>query len=161
MTLKNLNILLVEDNPGDVRLITEMLSGNFGDISLSAEAIRELKSEGNVRVARDGIEALEFLQREGKFAQEPPPDLILLDLNLPKKNGHEVLWEIKTDAHLKSIPVIVFTSSDRREDLEKSYELQADGFARKPTNLEQCHKIVQYLEEVWAISINLRKDELT
>jgi len=117
-----INILLVEDNPGDVRL--------------TVEALKEGKVYNRLHIAKDGMEAMEFLHREGKYYDVPRPDLILLDLNLPKKDGHEVLAEIKEDPILKRIPVVVLTGSKAGEDILKTYNLHANCYITKPVDWE-------------------------
>jgi len=122
----SINILLVEDNPGD--------------ILLTMEALKESKIHNNIDVVKDGIEALAFLKREGKYINKSRPDLILLDLNLPKKDGREVLEEIKSDKHLKKIPVVVLTTSEAEQDILKAYNLHANCYITKPVDLEQFIK---------------------
>ena len=128
-------ILLVEDNPGDVRL--------------TKEALREGKVYNNLHWAKDGVEALEFLRREGKHAKAPRPDIILLDLNLPKKDGREVLSEIKTDDGLKTIPVVILTTSQAEEDIVRSYHLHANCYVTKPVDLEKFIVVVQSIDRFW------------
>lgn len=128
-------ILLVEDNPGDVRLVEE--------------ALLEYKVHNNLTVARDGVEALAFLRREGEFAGVPRPDLILLDLNLPRMSGQEVLAEIKHDGRLRTIPVVVLTTSDAGEDIERAYDLQVNCYITKPVDLDEFLKVVQAIESFW------------
>ena len=118
-----IEILLVEDNPADVRL--------------TQEALKEEKLHMNMSVVNDGVEAMEFLQRQGKFASAPRPDLILLDLNLPRKDGREVLKEVKNDDNLKTIPVVILTVSKAEEDIIKTYNLHANCFVTKPTDLDE------------------------
>ena len=134
-------ILLVEDNPGDVRL--------------TKEALKEGKVYNNLHWARDGVEALEFLKREGKHAAAPRPDIILLDLNLPKKDGREVLAVIKRDAVLKQIPVVVLTTSKADEDVLKSYELHANCYVTKPVDLEKFIQVVQSIDRFWLTVVTL------
>ncbi len=128
-------ILLVEDNPGDVRL--------------TREALKEGKILNHVSVVGDGVEALAFLRREDKYANAVRPDLILLDLNLPKKDGREVLAEIKADAGLKKIPVVILTTSAAEQDILKTYDLHANCYITKPVDLEQFIKIVRLIEDFW------------
>ena len=128
-------ILLVEDNPGDVRL--------------TREALKEGKILNNVSVVGDGVEALAFLRREGKHTNAVRPDLILLDLNLPKKDGREVLAEIKADPTLKKIPVVILTTSAAEQDVLKTYDLHANCYITKPVDLEQFIKVVQLIEDFW------------
>jgi len=128
-------ILLVDDNLGDVRLIQEALKGSSFNCS--------------VAVARDGIEAMAYLRQQGKFSQAPFPDLILLDLNMPRKDGREVLAEIKSDSALRHIPVVVLSTSRSAEDIQKSYELQVNCYISKSRNLSQLFKIVRGIETFW------------
>jgi two-component system, chemotaxis family, response regulator Rcp1 len=128
-------ILLVEDNPADVRL--------------TLEALVDGKVKHELHLAKDGVEALSFLRREGAFRKAPRPDLILLDLNLPRKDGREVLKEIKEDPGLRSIPVIILTSSEAEEDVLKTYDLHANGYIVKPVNLERFFKIIKQIKKFW------------
>jgi len=137
-------ILLVEDNPGDVRL--------------TQEAINDGKVRNNMHVAEDGVEAVAFLRREGKYADAPRPDLILLDLNLPKKDGREVLAEIKTDEDLKRIPVVVLTTSKAEQDIFRAYDQHANCYITKPVDLDQFIKIVKGIEEFWFTIVKLPSD---
>ena len=134
-------ILLVEDNPGDVRL--------------TKEALKEGKVYNNLHWAKDGVEALEFLKREGKHAKAPRPDIILLDLNLPKKDGREVLAVIKKDSELKHIPVVVLTTSKADEDVLRSYELHANCYVTKPVDLEKFIQVVQSIDRFWLTVVTL------
>ena len=134
-------ILLVEDNPGDVRL--------------TKEALKEGKVYNNLHWARDGVEALEFLKREGKHAKAPRPDIILLDLNLPKKDGREVLAVIKGEPDLKHIPVVVLTTSKAEEDVLRSYELHANCYVTKPVDLEKFIQVVQSIDRFWLTVVTL------
>jgi CheY-like chemotaxis protein len=136
-----IEILLVEDNPGDARL--------------AWEAIRDAKVANNLRWVPDGVEALAFLRREGRFADSPRPDLILLDLNLPRKDGREVLAEIKNDESLRRIPVVVLTTSQADEDIDKAYHLNANCYISKPVDLEQFIKIVNAIENFWLTIVKL------
>jgi two-component system, chemotaxis family, response regulator Rcp1 len=140
-----INILLVEDNPGDVLL--------------TREALREFKVNNIMQVAPDGIEALAFLRREGVHADKSRPDLILLDLNLPRKGGIEVLEEIKNDPRLKQIPVVILTTSDSEKDVLKSYSLHANCYITKPVNLEQFLSVVRAIEEFWISIVKLPAKE--
>ena len=128
-------ILLVEDNPGDMRL--------------TKEALKEGKVYNSLHWARDGVEALEFLRREGRFAGVPRPDIILLDLNLPKKDGREVLQEIKNDEHLRRIPVVVLTTSKAEEDVIRTYNLHANCYVTKPVDLEKFIVVVKSIDMFW------------
>jgi chemotaxis family two-component system response regulator Rcp1 len=134
-------ILLVEDNPGDVRL--------------TKEALREGKVYNNLHWAKDGVEALEFLRREGKHGKAPRPDIILLDLNLPKKDGREVLEIIKSDDLLKNIPVVVLTTSKAEEDVLRSYALHANCYVTKPVDLEKFIVVVKSIDRFWLTVVTL------
>lgn len=134
-------ILLVEDNPGDVRL--------------SLEALREAKVRNNVSVAIDGEEAMAFLRRRGRYADAPRPDLILLDLNLPGKDGREVLAEIKSDEELRRVPVVVVTSSREEGDILKAYDLNANCYVTKPVDLDQFMHMVGSIEDFWFTIVKL------
>jgi len=133
--------LLAEDNPGDVRL--------------TKEALRESKISNNLNVVPDGVEAMAFLRREGKYADAPRPDVILLDLNLPKKDGREVLAEVKADPILRLIPVVIITSSEAEQDVLKTYELYANCYVTKPVDLEQFIKVIQSIETFWLTIVTL------
>lgn len=143
-TPRPVEILLVEDNPGDVRLMVE--------------ALKEGKVLNNLSVAEDGAEALAFLRREGEYAQATRPDLILLDLNLPKKDGRGVLAEIKQDPNLKCIPVVVLTTSKAEQDILKSYELHANCYITKPVDLDQFITIVKSIEDFWLTVVKLPRE---
>jgi two-component system, chemotaxis family, response regulator Rcp1 len=130
-----IDILLVEDNPADVRL--------------TQEAMRESKLLNRLTVMPDGVEALAYLKREGQYANATRPDLILLDLNLPKKDGRELLADIKNDSRLKSIPVVVLTTSDVHTDVVKSYNLHANCYISKPIELDKFLSIVRVIENFW------------
>lgn len=134
-------ILLVEDNPGDARL--------------TQEALREGKIRNNLYHARDGVEALAFLRREAGFSNVPRPDIILLDLNLPRKDGREVLAELKQDARLRSIPVVVLTTSEAERDIVRSYELHANCYITKPVDLEKFIAVVSAIEDFWLAIVKL------
>jgi len=134
-------ILLVEDNPGDVRLTKESLKGS--------------KLLTRMSVVPDGVEALAFLRREGPYAAMARPDLILLDLNLPKKDGREVLAEIKVDKHLRRIPVVVLTTSGAERDILKAYDLHANCYIKKPVNLDQFSAVVRAIEAFWFTIVKL------
>lgn len=143
--VKPVDILLVEDNPGDVRL--------------TREALRDAKILNEIHVVKDGVEAMDFLHREGSFAQAPIPDLILLDLNLPRKDGREVLAEIKQDPELKRIPVVILTTSKADEDIVKSYNLHANCYITKPVDLQQFIAVMHILEEFWFSIVKLPPKE--
>lgn len=136
-----IEILLVEDNPADVRL--------------TREALIEEKLHNNLSVVNDGVEAIAFLRKEGKYANSIRPDLILLDLNLPKKDGREVLKEIKSDDNLKRIPVVVLTVSKAEEDILKSYNLHANCFIIKPIDLNQFSRVVKSIKDFWLTIVKL------
>ena len=138
---KPIEILMVEDNPGDVRL--------------TMEALRETKMNNNLRVIRDGTEALAFLNREGEYGDASRPDLILLDLNIPGKDGREVLKEIKADERLSRIPVVILTTSQAEEDILKTYDLHANCYITKPVDLNQFVKVVRSIETFWLTIVRL------
>ena len=138
---KPVEILLVEDNPGDVRL--------------TQEAFKESKILNNLSVAMDGEEAMAFLRREGEYGTAPCPDLILLDLNLPKKDGREVLAEIKSDERLRQIPVVVLTISKAEEDIVRSYNLSANCYITKSINFDQFISVVQSIGDFWLRAVKL------
>lgn len=138
---KPVEILLVEDSPADVRLTQE----NFKDS----------KIRNNLHVVNDGVEAMAFLRREGKYVDAVRPDLILLDLNLPRKDGREVLTEIKGDKELKRIPVVILTMSKADEDIIKTYDLHANCYVTKPIDLEQFVRIVKSIEDFWLSLVKL------
>ncbi len=133
--LRPARILLVEDNPGDVRL--------------TMEALKEGRIMNELFVVNDGVEAIDFLRRRGTHAESGRPDLILLDLNLPKKNGREVLAEIKSDESLRRIPVVILTVSRAEEDILKSYDLHANCYISKPIDFDQFTKVVRTIENFW------------
>lgn len=134
-------ILLVEDNPGDVRL--------------TIEALKEGRVRNRLSVARDGVEAIAFLRRQGPHAQAPRPDLILLDLNLPRRDGREVLADIKDDAVLRRIPVVVLTTSKAEEDILRTYDLHANCYITKPVDLEQFIAVVRSIDDFWLSVVRL------
>ncbi len=136
-----LQLLLVEDNPGDVRLTREALKS--GEVAV------------NLSVAKDGVEAIDFLRKRGEFEAAPDPDLILLDLNLPRKNGREVLSEIKSDPDLKKIPVLVLTTSRADQDVHRAYSLNANCYITKPMDLDEFLRIVRSIEEFWLKTVTL------
>lgn len=139
--MKPIEILLVEDNPGDARL--------------TREALAQSKVRNNLHHARDGEEAIAFLRRESPFGDAPQPDLILLDLNLPKRDGREVLEEVKSDPRLMHIPVVILTSSQAEEDILRSYRLHANCFITKPVDFEQLTRVVQGIEQFWFTLVKL------
>ncbi len=140
-----IQVLLVEDNPGDVRL--------------TKEALKEGKLLNQLTVVGDGVEALSFLRKEGIYADALQPELILLDLNLPKKDGREVLAEIKADPNLRRIPVVVLTTSSSEEDILKIYDLHANCYITKPVDLEQFMGVVKSIEDFWVSVVKLPSHE--
>jgi chemotaxis family two-component system response regulator Rcp1 len=136
-----INILLVEDNPGDVRL--------------TVEALKEGKVRNQLHIAKDGMEAMDFLHRRGNYSDVPRPDLILLDLNLPKKDGHEVLAEIKEDPELKRIPVVVLTGSKAGDDILKTYNRHANCYITKPVDWDQFITVVKSINDFWLTIVRL------
>ena len=136
-----MEILLIEDNPGDVRL--------------TREALRDTEVHTRLSVVADGEAALAFLRREGPFAEAPRPDLILLDLNLPKKDGREVLAEIKADPALRRIPVVVLTTSEAEQDIVRSYDLHANCYITKPVDLDAFIEVVRSIEGFWLAIVRL------
>jgi chemotaxis family two-component system response regulator Rcp1 len=136
-----IEILMVEDNPGDVRL--------------TVEALKEGKVRNNFHTVEDGVEAMAFLRRQGRHAEAPRPDLILLDLNLPKMNGREVLAEIKEDPELRRIPVVILTVSKAEQDIVKSYNLHANCYITKPVDLDQFLEVVKSIENFWLTVVML------
>jgi len=134
-------ILLVEDNPGDERL--------------TREALKEGKVYSNLHWVKDGVEAMAFLRREGKYAGVPRPDIVLLDLNLPRKDGREVLQEVKTDEDLKRIPVVVLTTSKAEEDVLRTYNLHANCYVTKPVDLEKFIVVVKSIDVFWLTIVTL------
>jgi CheY-like chemotaxis protein len=139
--MRPIDILLVEDNPGDARL--------------TREALADSTVRNHLHHARDGEEALAFLRHEAPFAQEPTPDLVLLDLNLPRMDGREVLETLKQDPALKHIPVVVLTSSQAEEDILRVYRLHANCFITKPADLEQLARVVHGIEQFWFTLVKL------
>jgi chemotaxis family two-component system response regulator Rcp1 len=140
-----LQILLVEDSPGDVRL--------------TQETFREADSSIRLQVAVDGVEAIAFLKREGQHANSKRPDLILLDLNLPKMDGREVLARIKEDAELKTIPTVILTTSESEADIVKSYRLQANCYLSKPVQLEDFENLVKSINDFWLTKAKLPQQD--
>jgi chemotaxis family two-component system response regulator Rcp1 len=138
---KPIQILLVEDNPGDVRL--------------AAEALRYLKVRNQLHVVQDGVEAMAFLRREGEYVGIPRPDLVLLDLNLPRKDGREVLSQVKLDPDLKRIPVVILTSSAAEQDILQAYNLYANCYITKPLDLEQFLRVIRSIEDFWLAVVKL------
>ena len=140
-THKPIDILLVEDNPGDARL--------------AKESLKDSKIRNNLDIVGDGEEAMKYLNKEGKYSDVSRPDLILLDLNLPKKDGREVLKEIKEHEDFKRIPVVILTMSKSEEDILKSYNLHANCFITKPIDLDQFIKVVKSIEDFWLTIVKL------
>ncbi len=141
---KPIEILLVEDNPGDVRLTIEVL--------------KDAKVRNTMSTVNDGAAALAYLRREGDYSDAPRPDLILLDLNLPKKDGREVLAEIKADPTLRRIPVVVLTVSKDEEDILKAYDLYANCYITKPIDLDQFINVIRTIKEFWLTIVKLPPD---
>jgi len=139
-----ISVLLVEDSPGDVRL--------------TQEALKDAKVHVDLHVASDGIEAMSFLLRQGVHAEVPRPDLILLDLNLPKKDGREVLKEIKENPVLALIPVVILTTSSSQEDVTNSYRLRANCYITKPVSLDGFLKVVHSIDDFWLSVVRLPKE---
>jgi CheY-like chemotaxis protein len=140
-TVKQIEILLVEDNEGDIGLVEEVF--------------QEAKIMNNLNIAEDGEEAMLFLHRKGKFSNVPSPDIILLDLNLPGKDGREVLKEIKEDNELKRIPVVILTTSKAEEDILKSYNLHANSYITKPVDFDQFIRVIKSIENFWLDIVKL------
>jgi len=138
-------ILVVDDNPGDVRL--------------TAEALKDGEVESRLYVAGDGVEALAFLRREGRFGDAPRPDLILLDLNMPIMNGRQVLAEIKEDAALRQIPVVILTGSREMDDIVRTYDLHANCYVTKPIDFEQFIDMVKSITDFWLTMVRLPMEE--
>jgi CheY-like chemotaxis protein len=136
-----INILLVEDNPGDARL--------------TKETLKDSKVANTLHHVKDGVEAMAFLRQEGEFAGMPRPDIVLLDLNLPRKDGREVLGELKADPDLRHIPVVVITTSEAESDIMRSYELHANCYITKPVDLDKFIKIVHGIEDFWLSVVKL------
>ncbi len=139
--MRSIEILLVEDNEGDAALVQE--------------AMRAAKMTNRMQVVEDGVEAMAFLRHEGRFAKAPRPDLILLDLNLPKKDGRQVLAEVKADADLKRIPVVVLTTSDAEEDVLRAYDLHANCYITKPVDFAKFMQVVKQIDEFWVKVVTL------
>ncbi|MBE0689826.1 MAG: response regulator [Anaerolineae bacterium] len=137
----SIDILLVEDNPGDVRL--------------TREALKDSKIQNRLYVAEDGVEAIRFLRHDGEYSTVPRPDIILLDLNLPRMHGSEVLREIKSDDELKTIPVVVLTTSDDEHDVLAAYDLQANCYITKPVDMARFVQIVKTIEDFWFTIVKL------
>jgi len=136
-----IEILLVEDNPGDVLLTQESLADS--------------KVNNTLHVVKDGVEAMAFVRREGQYADRPRPDLVLLDLNLPRKDGREVLEELKSDDDLRRIPVVILTTSSQEEDVAQAYDAHANCYITKPIDLEQFMKVVRTIESFWLEIVKL------
>ena len=141
MNQRSIEILLIEDNPGDVRL--------------TEEALKEGKVINRLSVVPDGVEALAYLRKTGEYASAATPDLVLLDLNLPKKDGREVLAEVKQDPELRKIPVVVLTTSRDEQDILKSYDLHANCYITKPVDFEQFIRVVRAIEDFWLSVVKL------
>jgi two-component system, chemotaxis family, response regulator Rcp1 len=142
-----IEVLLVEDSPGDVRLMQE--------------AFRDANNTIHLHIAIDGVEAMAFLKREGTHIHVPRPDLILLDLNLPKMDGREVLARIKEDPSLKMIPTVILTTSEAEADIVRSYELQANCYLNKPVQLEEFENLVKSINDFWLTKVKLPQQKKT
>ncbi len=140
-SVRPIEILLVEDSSADV--------------DLTREALEDAKVRNSLHVVRDGVEALAFLHREAPFGAAPRPDLILLDLNLPRKDGREVLAEIKDDSELRRIPVVILTTSEAEQDIVKSYDLHANCYVTKPVDLERFITVIRSIEDFWLAIVRL------
>jgi two-component system, chemotaxis family, response regulator Rcp1 len=138
---ESIDILIVEDNPGDARLIRE--------------ALNESEVYNNLYIVSDGVEAMGFLRNEGRFSDAPQPDLIILDLNLPRKDGREVLAEIKSDEKLMQIPVVIMTISQAEEDILNTYKLHANCYISKPIDLNEFIRVIKSIEEFWFSVVKL------
>ncbi|MBI5522156.1 MAG: response regulator [Desulfarculus sp.] len=143
-SVKALQVLMVEDNPDDV--------------DLTREALKDAKVVVDMEVVQDGVEAMAFLRREGPYAHAPRPDLILLDLNMPRKDGREVLAEIKADPSLRRIPVVVLTTSQAEEDIMRAYDLHVNCYIAKPVDFEQFIKVVKAIEGFWFSVVTLPRE---
>jgi chemotaxis family two-component system response regulator Rcp1 len=143
--IKAVEILLVEDSPGDVRL--------------TIEALKEAKVTNNLSVVQDGVEAMDFLRQKGSYKNSARPDIILLDLNLPRKDGREVLAEIKNDPELKQIPVVVLTTSQSEQDVLRAYDLHANCYIAKPVDFKQFMTVVKSIEDFWLTVVKLPTNE--
>ena len=141
-----IEILIVDDNPGDVRL--------------TVEALKDGRVQNRLHTAKDGIEAIDFLRRRGEFADAPLPDLILLDLNMPRMNGWQLLAEVKDDAALKHIPVVILTGSRETADIAKTQNLHADWYVTKPIELEQFGRAVKSIMDFWSTTAKLQTEEV-
>ena len=139
--IRPIEILLVEDSPSDAEF--------------TAEALKEAKVRNHLSLVEDGVQAMEFLRRQGQYAQAPRPDLIMLDLNLPRKDGREVLAELKADANLKMIPVVVLTTSRAEEDVLRAYQLHANCYITKPVDFKQFLDVVRCIESFWLYVVTL------
>lgn len=138
---RSIQILLVEDNEGDARLVQE--------------AMRDAKMRNRMHIVEDGVEAMDFLRREGRHRDAPRPDLVLLDLNLPRKDGRQVLAEMKTDPMLKRIPVVVLTTSNAEQDVLRAYELHANCYVTKPVDFDKFMYVVRQIDEFWVKVVTL------
>jgi two-component system, chemotaxis family, response regulator Rcp1 len=137
----SMEILMVEDSPSDV--------------FLTSEALKQVKERSRVHVVNDGVQAMEFLRRQGAFREAPRPDIIFLDLNMPRKDGREVLAEIKSDETLKCIPVIVLTSSSAEQDISKAYSLHANCYITKPADFQKFKEVIKSIEAFWFGNVTL------
>jgi two-component system, chemotaxis family, response regulator Rcp1 len=145
LSARPVEVLLVEDNPGDARL--------------TSEALKEGRLRVNLSVVRDGVEAITFLRREAGYTNAPRPDLVLLDLNLPRKDGREVLSEIKDDAQLRDIPVVILTTSSAEQDIARAYERHANCYITKPVDMDEFIGVVRAIEDFWFTIVKLPRGE--
>jgi CheY-like chemotaxis protein len=141
---KPIEILLVEDNPGDARL--------------ALESLKESKVRNTLHWVRNGVEAMAFMRRQGRYTNEQRPDLVLLDLNMPKMDGRKVLAEVKSDSDLKRIPIVILTISKAEEDILKAYNLHANCFITKPLDLDQFFKVIRSIEDFWLTIVRLPRE---
>lgn len=142
-----IEVLLVEDNPGDARLAVEAFKENGG-----------IKLRANLHVVGDGVEAMRYLRRESGYYDKPRPDIILLDLNLPRKDGREVLAEVKEDSELKIIPVLILTTSRAERDIFETYNLRANGYVSKPIDLDEFTDVVTSIKDFWFMTAKLPQE---
>ena len=141
MSIKPITVLVADDNPTDIMIMRE--------------AFATTKVRMTIHAVSDGVEALEFLRRMGPYAQAPRPDLLLLDLNMPRKNGHEVLAEVKSDESLRTIPVVMLTTSQNEDDIAKAYESNVNCYIRKPVDFDKFTSVVNNIEQFWFTIVSL------
>ncbi len=146
---------MMADMPNTEPIEILMVEDNLGDARLAEEALKESKVNNNLYLVGDGVEAMQFLRQQAEYIDEPQPDLILLDLNLPRKDGREVLAEIKEDPRLRLIPVVVMTTSEAERDLLKTYDLHANAYVVKPIDFERFIEVVRAIEDFWFTIVKL------